>query len=464
MSDSKPGLNAADIAVLKAYAADGNRELYFNYLAQKQGNDGYGLLALGVIRNDNAPGATANTFADRQARADGVHLNERDWQMFGVDLMTRDLAFREVRLAKGRPDLALNLPVKDVKKAHDDAFRERKIDPSAWTPYKLLVAAQKYGGDDEAEAVWSMLLDNSRLGLDRGFDTMERVVNKYRGFIDNPEGYLRDMVEARQAHVPGPVSNINPDSILREGRMYHYSDATGWLEHTQLRVSIPLGVVPVPLPSLPMSPRAVTDPATLSDLEAARDVRLERARLRQQFHPDDPNRERSILRSPYLLSDAQPAVPEVSAPVPVHVPVPIDFTAPDHPRHALWQQCCEGVRGLDAGAGKPWDRISERLAGSLTALAISKGLERVDHVVLSQASAGCPGGENVFVVEGRRNDPGHLRAVMSTLTAVNQPLAQSFEQAQAGEREQAEQLAQQRLQELQDLQMSQQRRGPVMGG
>ncbi|MDV3470304.1 hypothetical protein RZA67_16450, partial [Stenotrophomonas sp. C3(2023)] len=66
-------------------------------------------------------------------------------------------------------------------------------------------------------------------------------------FIDDPEGYLWDMVEARQQHVPGPVSTIDPDRILREGRVYHYSDATGWLEQRQLRASIPIGVVPVPL-------------------------------------------------------------------------------------------------------------------------------------------------------------------------------------------------------------------------
>jgi len=460
VSDFKPGLNAADVDVLKAYVAAGNRELYFNYLAQKQGNDGYGLLALGVIRNDNAPGATANSFADRQARADGVYLNERDWQIFGVDLMIRDFAFRQAQLAQGRADLALNLPVEDVQKAHDDSFEVRKIDPSAWTPYKLLVAARKYGGDAEAEAVWSILLDNSNLGMDRGFDTMTRVVNKYRAFIDDPEGYLWDMVEARQQHVPAPVSNIDPDRILREGRVYHYSDATGWLEQRQLRASIPIGVVPVPLPSMPIPPRVVTDPATLSDLEAAREVRLERARLRQQFHPDDPNRELPIVRSPYLISDLQPAVPEVAVPVRAPVRAAVDFTAPDHPRHALWQQCCEGVRGLDAGAGKPWDGISERLAGSLTALAVAKGLDRVDHVVLSGSSAGCPGGEYVFVVQGRRGDLSSLRERMSTLEAVNQPLAQSFEQAQASERE----LAEQRAQELQDLQMRQQRRGPVMGG
>ena len=57
------GLNRQDIEILRSYAEDGNRELYWNYLAQKPGNDGYGLLALGVVRNDNVPGAVANSYA-----------------------------------------------------------------------------------------------------------------------------------------------------------------------------------------------------------------------------------------------------------------------------------------------------------------------------------------------------------------------------------------------------------------
>ena len=35
------GLNAKDIEILGFYARAGNRELYFNYLAHKAGNDGY---------------------------------------------------------------------------------------------------------------------------------------------------------------------------------------------------------------------------------------------------------------------------------------------------------------------------------------------------------------------------------------------------------------------------------------
>jgi len=47
------GLTQQDITILREYADKGNRELYWNYLAQKDGADGYGLLALGVVRNDN---------------------------------------------------------------------------------------------------------------------------------------------------------------------------------------------------------------------------------------------------------------------------------------------------------------------------------------------------------------------------------------------------------------------------
>lgn len=34
------GLTSEDIKVLEYYAREGNRELYFNFLARKDGNDG----------------------------------------------------------------------------------------------------------------------------------------------------------------------------------------------------------------------------------------------------------------------------------------------------------------------------------------------------------------------------------------------------------------------------------------
>lgn len=459
MSAPKAGLDANDLKILETYALDGNRELYFNYLAQKQGNDGYGLLALGVVRNDNAPGATANTFADRQARADNVHFNEKEWQVFGVDLMQRDIERRQYWLEQQKPELALNLPVRDVQKAHDDAFRVRHIHPSAWTPYKLLEAARRYGSEPEAEAVWTMLLDNSRRGLDRSTETVELVLYKYHGLIDDPDGYLLDMAEARKQHGLRPVANTDPYSILYNGRMHHHREGDGWVEELTRRTALPFGAVPVPGPGITVGTRAVTDPITLKELDEARDVRLQRETLRQQFHPDDPNRDRPILRSPWLIGDGQPAQPAPQEAGRLHAAA--DFTAPHHPRHALWQQCCEGVRALDAAAGKPWDAHSACMAGSLTALAAASGLDRVDHVLLSQRGAECAHGEYVFVVQGRLDDPAHLRAHMPTVAAITQSAERSFQQVQAGDRLQAEQLAQQ---QAQDEQLQQGRSGPAMRG
>lgn len=344
-------LKKADLLILQQYATAGNRELYVNYLAQKEGNDGYGLLALGVVRNDNAPGATANSFAASQARADGLNMSESDWQRFGVELVRRDVLRRQAAFDSGRPDLALNLPVKDIKDCHDLAFKEIRVDPSAWTPYKLLEAARKHGGEQEADQVWSMLLDNNRRGLDRMGETTALILGKYRELIDDPEGYVRDMALARAPHGMSPVSNIDPDTILYNGSMYERTDHGRWTVQVTAPVTLQAGVVPVPVPvpgvGIPLGSRDVTDPAVLRHLDDAHDVRQQRENLRHQFHPEDPNRDRPIVRSPWLISDAEPRTAPAG---PLHASH--DFTVPGHPRHALWQQCAEGVRGLDADVGK----------------------------------------------------------------------------------------------------------------
>ena len=191
------GLNAKDIEILRFYAEAGNRELYFNYLAHKAGNDGYPLLALGVVRNDNAPGATANVFADNQAVADGVAMGERGWQDFGVDLMRADFALRFKHFEAGRPDLALNLPVRDVQDSHDPIFRQYEINPDGWTPRQLLEAARRHGGDEEAEKVWAMLRDNSLKGLNRAGEATYAVLHTYNDDQLGADAYLRAMGKAR---------------------------------------------------------------------------------------------------------------------------------------------------------------------------------------------------------------------------------------------------------------------------
>src|SRR3546814_11218046 len=111
--------------ILGFYAQGGNRELYWNYLAQHEGSDGYGLLALGVVRNDSMPGSVANNFARNHARShDDRLLGEREWEQFGQDLIAYDLEKLNYWMEKHRPELALNLPVKEITYSHATTFAQ----------------------------------------------------------------------------------------------------------------------------------------------------------------------------------------------------------------------------------------------------------------------------------------------------------------------------------------------------
>ncbi|ATS25136.1 hypothetical protein J7431_17840 [Xanthomonas phaseoli pv. dieffenbachiae] len=53
------GLTVRDLKILSSYANAGNLELYWNYLSRLPGADGYGRLALAMVRNDSLPGQMA---------------------------------------------------------------------------------------------------------------------------------------------------------------------------------------------------------------------------------------------------------------------------------------------------------------------------------------------------------------------------------------------------------------------
>jgi len=69
-------------------------------------------------------------------------------------------------------------------------------------------------------------------------------------------------------------------------------------------------------------------------------------------------------------------------------------------------------------------------------LAKSNGLDRVDHVALSNPTAQQPGAHIVFVVQGDMGNPGHLRAGMLTEQAVKTPFEESLEQFDVAAHEQ----------------------------
>ncbi|MBN7134704.1 hypothetical protein A7A76_08200 [Lysobacter enzymogenes] len=126
-----------------------------------------------------------------------------------------------------------------------------------------------------------------------------------------------------------------------------------------------------------------------------------------------------------------------------------DPRSPQHPDHSLYLQARQGVAGLDAQLGRASDDASERLAASLTVLAREHDLSRIDHVVLSRDGREVKAGENVFVVEGRLDDPAHRRAHVKLEAAAQVPVEASFERLAAISLEQ--QMGREKQQNLQEM-------------
>lgn len=117
---------------------------------------------------------------------------------------------------------------------------------------------------------------------------------------------------------------------------------------------------------------------------------------------------------------------------------------PRHGGHSLYQDAERGVHALDAKVGRTPDQQSRQLAGVLAAEMHSAGGQRIDAVVLGTD------GSRAFAVQGRMDDPAHLRVNVATMEAMQTPLEnstqrmeQSIAQQQAMAQQQSQQLERQ---------------------
>ncbi|MBN4958838.1 hypothetical protein JY411_10495 [Stenotrophomonas maltophilia] len=155
---------------------------------------------------------------------------------------------------------------------------------------------------------------------------------------------------------------------------------------------------------------------------------------------------------------AEPTIapsPEPTAPAPDEASGPNrtlqDPTQPGHPDHALYQQIREGVEAVDAKHGRSFDEVSERMTVSLLVLAKDNDLERVDHVLVSNATHEHPAGHTLFVVQGEPSNPAHQRAAMPTELAAQTSVEESLQQFDSVSREAHQRaLANQMDQQLED--------------
>jgi len=98
---------------------------------------------------------------------------------------------------------------------------------------------------------------------------------------------------------------------------------------------------------------------------------------------------------------------------------PIHLDHPSHPDHAMYQQSLSAVHRLDAQNGRTPDHHSANLAAGVAVGARAYGLNKVDHVVLSDD------GSRAFAVQGDLRSPAKQVANgVDTAQAVNTPIQQ----------------------------------------
>jgi hypothetical protein len=98
---------------------------------------------------------------------------------------------------------------------------------------------------------------------------------------------------------------------------------------------------------------------------------------------------------------------------------------PGHPGYSLFKDAQCGVHVQDARVGRTPDHASDQLAGSLATQMHAAGGKRIDAVLMSNDAA------NTFAVQGKVDDPAHLRVSVATVAAMNTPLEQSSRQLDA---------------------------------
>ena len=130
---------------------------------------------------------------------------------------------------------------------------------------------------------------------------------------------------------------------------------------------------------------------------------------------------RHVERGPHRLEAASNAVPSAE-PASMR-----DARDPQHPDHAFYRAIADKLPGAyaEAGLSVPGREAQERVAASLSAQARSQGVVSADHVVVGGGEQG-----NIFVVQGRLDDPAHLRTHLPLQEAQSAPLQESFQQLQ----------------------------------
>ena len=124
---------------------------YYQFLADR--GYAYGMLALGVARNDTVFGRTANNYMKDYAEDEGKPIGLMSEYVIGRDLMQADFEARKALWAQN-PKQVLKLRVRDIRNYHSRVYARYGLPPEAWTAY----VPTKLAGHEYEEALWNGML------------------------------------------------------------------------------------------------------------------------------------------------------------------------------------------------------------------------------------------------------------------------------------------------------------------
>lgn len=128
-----------------------------------------------------------------------------------------------------------------------------------------------------------------------------------------------------------------------------------------------------------------------------------------------------------------------------------------HPAHGIYEQAHACVARIDESQGRAPGPHTQNFAGTLTTSALASGMQRIDHVVLSDDAS------RAWAVQGQLNSPFKQLAEVSVMQAIQTPLSQSSQEATMHVQDNAQQQVQAPQQQSQQQDQAQQATGPVMG-
>lgn len=386
----------------------------------------------GWTHSERAIVGTVGTVADRP-------IYGATTQLTADAALTQELNYkassRAVELRLSAPDLPI-----DPYRIDSDATDTPSLLPRSWErnpdsgEWRREVVHQVYEHGiksttvEVADATKAAQLDETAHGI-MAFNAARSPV----AFAKQYEQAYTEQGWSKHGPIPEAVAwtRDHPDQVLAsDGRTYQHRPDGQWLHDGYIHDSLAEGNIRDELNE------------TFSQIQA----------IQKQDAP--------VPDSPVPEPVDDPAEREALQPTPT---TPATPTQPGHPDHPLYQQVRDGVAALDARHGRSFDATSERMTASLLVLAKDNGLDRVDHVLLSNATAHEQAGHTLFVVQGEPGNPAHQRASMPTIQAAQTPVDESMQQFEVVSREHDQRAqVQQREQQMHDERMQQENHGRAL--